>query len=62
MRIVLIVIIVLAILAAPAPLATGVDQAPDPVEPDAGEQGTLEEFVPSEEVSADSAISFPVDI
>ena len=32
---------------------------PNPVEP--GDEG-LEEFVPSEKVSADSSISFPVDI
>ncbi len=29
--------------------------------PEAGDEG-LEEFVPSEKVSADSSISFPVDI
>ncbi len=62
MRIVLIVILAFGVLIAPAPLATGDDQAPDSEEPTEEELGALEDFIPSEEVPADSAISFPVDI
>jgi hypothetical protein len=42
---------------------------PNPVVPDEAlaaddetEEGTLEEYVPSQQVSADASISFPVDI
>jgi len=61
-------ILVFFLLATPAPLAPGAG-APattgeQPAE-DASEEsspGSLEDFIPSEEVPADSAISFPVDI
>ena len=64
MKTVLSAILALAVLAAPAPLATGDDQAPaeGAQETTEGDEGPLEEFIPSEEVPADSAISFPVDI
>jgi hypothetical protein len=61
MKIRLIVILVVALLATPGGFGT------DPSDTAASEPGEkwqeeLEEFIPSEEVSADSAISFPVDI
>ena len=62
MKIALSAILTLAVLAAPAPLATGDDQAPASEQTAEEDEGTLEEFIPSEEVPADSAISFPVDI
>jgi len=61
-------ILVLVVLATPAPLSPG-DDSPataggQPAEGESAESspGALEEFVPTEEVPADSAISFPVDI
>jgi len=61
MKIRLIAMLVVALLATPGGFGT------DPPETTASEEGEtwqdeLEEFVPSEEVPADSAISFPVDI
>ena len=61
MKIRLIAILVVALLATPGGSGT------DPSETTASEederwQEELEEFVPSEEIPADSAISFPVDI
>jgi len=59
MKTVLTSILVLAVLCTPAPLATADDPAAGPqIEP----EEPPEEFIPSEEVPADSAISFPVDI
>ena len=61
MKIRLIVILIVALLATPGGFGT------DPSDTPASEQEEkwqeeLEEFIPSEEVPADSAISFPVDI
>jgi hypothetical protein len=47
-------------LVALATLAAAGDQAPPRATPAPGSQ--LEEFVPSEKVPADEAVSFPVDI
>lgn len=57
----LFAIVVLALLATPS------GSGSDPEEPEKSEQDKaweqeMEDFIPSEEVPADSAISFPVDI
>jgi hypothetical protein len=49
----------LLLLLSVSPAGTGAAQEPPPDEETAEE---LEEFVPSEEIRADSAVSFPVDI
>jgi hypothetical protein len=59
MKTVLTAILVLAVLSVPAPLATEDDPAADP---QTAPQEPEEEFIPTEEVPADSAITFPVDI
>ena len=59
MRTVLTAIVVLAVLSVPAPLAT--EDAPA-AEPQTGSEEPADEFIPTEEVPADSSISFPVDI
>jgi hypothetical protein len=61
MRIRLITILVIALLATPGGFGTDPAEAPASEE-DERWQEELEDFVPSEEVPADSAISFPVDI
>ena len=43
--------------APPAPAAPGPAATPSPAPP-----GDIQDFVPSEKVSADDAVSFPVDI
>jgi len=62
MKIRLIAILVVALLATPG--GFGVDETDPPASTEDEEkwQEELEEFIPSEEVPADSAISFPVDI
>jgi hypothetical protein len=52
-------LVLLALVAAAASWLGAAAAAP---EPDAQTGPALEEFVPSEELPADSAISFPVDI
>lgn len=50
---------------APAPGEPTEDEdAPPPVETVGGQMGevSLEKFIPSEEITADGAVSFPVDI
>ena len=59
MKTVLTSILVLAVLSAPAPLAT---EEPPEASPRTESEEPAEEFIPTEEVPADSAISFPVDI
>ena len=60
--------LVLAVLSTPAPLSPDGEASGATAEPGAGETAAetssepLEDFIPSEEVPADSAISFPVDI
>jgi hypothetical protein len=60
--------LVLAVLSTPAPLSPDGDGSAATAEPAEDETATessaepLEDFIPSEEVPADSAISFPVDI
>ena len=54
MKIPAVLLVVLAVLLIPSPVVP--DQAP------AEDEESLEKFVPSEEVSADQSISFPVDI
>ena len=61
MKIRLIVILVVALLATPGGFGTDPTDTPAS-ETDEKWQKELEEFIPSEEVPADSAISFPVDI
>jgi len=61
MKIRLIVILVVALLATPGGFSTDPSDTPES-ETDEKWQKELEEFIPSEEVPADSAISFPVDI
>jgi len=61
MKIRLIVIVVVALLATPGGFGTDSSDTPASEE-DEKWQEELEEFIPSEEVPADSAISFPVDI
>ena len=65
---VLSILLFLALLLA-TPAGPGAAQTPAPPATEeseaattASEEEALEEFIPSEEVSADSAISFPVDI
>ena len=61
MRIVAILALI-AFLSA-VPVGTGVSGDPSPGSQGAGTSDpALEEFVPTEEVPADSAIAFPVDI
>ena len=55
-------ILVLALLATPSGFGTDPSDPPATEEEEQRWQEELEEFVPSEEISADSAISFPVDI
>jgi hypothetical protein len=59
MRIVLTSILVLAVLSVPAPLATEDDPAAGP---QIEREEPADEFIPTEEVPADSSITFPVDI
>lgn len=61
MKIRLIAIVVVALLATPGGYGTD-PSGTTTAEEDEKWQEELEEFVPSEEVPADSAISFPVDI
>jgi hypothetical protein len=59
MKIVLTSILVLAMLSVPAPLATEDDPATGP---QSEREEPADEFIPTEEVPADSSITFPVDI
>jgi len=43
-------------------LATPAASAPVPAAQEAGEEAVPEDFIPSEQVPADTAVSFPVDI
>jgi hypothetical protein len=57
MKAVAIALALCILFAAPMGTESGQQEA-DPADP----QERLEEFVPSEEISADSAVSFPTDI
>jgi hypothetical protein len=61
MKIPVVLLFVLVVLLAPGPVMPDEDVAADPPAQQA-DQEPLEKFVPSEKVSADSSISFPVDI
>jgi hypothetical protein len=61
MKIRLTAILMIALLATPGGFGTDPSDSAPPEE-DEKWQEELEEFIPSEEVPADSAISFPVDI
>ena len=61
MKIRLIAILIVALLATPGGFGTDPPETTGSEEDDKWQE-ELEEFVPSEEVPADSAISFPVDI
>ena len=54
-----IAVCLLLLLLSVSPVGTGAAQEPPPAAETTEE---LEEFVPSEEIRADSAVSFPVDI
>jgi len=59
MRIKILSVLLFLTLLLASPAGPGVAQAP---EQPAAEEKALKEFIPSEKVPADSAISFPVDI
>lgn len=50
------------LIAVPAAVIARGDQSSEPPAPESDNQDDLEEFEPTEEVRADDAISFPVDI
>ena len=60
MRTAAIFLLVLMVVSAPAGPGAAQESTPEPSTEETDER--LEEFVPSERVPADSAISFPVDI
>ncbi len=57
----LVIALLLVLAAAPAGPPAGAPAGPAPTAPPAPEE-QLEEFIPSEKLPADSAISVPVDI
>ena len=52
----------IAVVAAVSAQEGASESAPGPVPPAAGGTPTVEVFVPSEKISADASVSFPVDI
>ena len=67
-KLVLVLLVLLVLLAMLAPLPAQPPREPEPALEEmpplnaAEEEALLEEFVPSEQVSFDKTISFPVDI
>ncbi len=54
--------LLLGLAVAAAAVAAGDPAGPQPPTPAPAPAGDIEDFVPSEKVSADEAVSFPVDI